>query len=160
MNWFYLLGGVIGVYASYRILMQFNAVNNSNSPRGIRNNNPLNIRYSSANQWEGMKGSDGAFCVFESPEMGIRAAGVLLKNYINVHKCDSIIKIISRWAPDNENNTSSYIKFVSSESGISADKRITQDQIYKIIRPMIKMENGIQPYTDGTIRGGLARAGL
>ena len=48
-------------------------------PRGIRNNNPLNIRRSK-DQWQGMKKtqSDSSFCQFETFEDGWRAAFVLL----------------------------------------------------------------------------------
>ena len=48
-------------------------------PRGIRNNNPLNIRRSK-DQWQGMKKeqTDGAFCQFENLAYGWRASFMLL----------------------------------------------------------------------------------
>ena len=48
-------------------------------PRGIRNNNPLNIRRSK-DQWQGMKKeqTDSAFCQFENLAYGWRAAFKLL----------------------------------------------------------------------------------
>ena len=48
--------------------------------RGIRNNNPGNIRVSK-DQWEGMTGDDGAFVIFDSPESGVRALAKNLQSY-------------------------------------------------------------------------------
>ena len=48
-------------------------------PRGIRNNNPLNIRRGK-DQWQGLRAqqTDASFCQFESLEYGWRAAFYLL----------------------------------------------------------------------------------
>ena len=39
-------------------------------PRGIRNNNPLNIRRTAKDQWKGLRAqqTDASFCQFESME--------------------------------------------------------------------------------------------
>ncbi|MEQ1977397.1 hypothetical protein ABLA76_16585, partial [Xenorhabdus sp. SGI240] len=78
--------------------------------RGIRNNNPGNIDYIPANKWQGQIGietgvKNSRFCLFESPEYGIRALMKLLTNY---HKGghNSVSKMINRYAPNSENNTS------------------------------------------------------
>ena len=44
-------------------------------PRGIRNNNPLNIRRTAKDQWKGLRAqqTDASFCQFESLEYGWRA---------------------------------------------------------------------------------------
>lgn len=49
-------------------------------PRGIRNNNPLNIRRTAKDQWQGLRAqqTDANFCQFESLEYGWRAAFYLL----------------------------------------------------------------------------------
>ena len=57
-------------------------------PRGLRNNNPLNIR-KGAQRWQGQTGNDGAFCIFESMEYGYRAAFRLLHTYNNVSSTNS-----------------------------------------------------------------------
>ena len=51
-------------------------------PRGIRNNNPLNIR--KGNNWQGeiSPQSDKEFEQFESMTMGVRAGMKILRNYI------------------------------------------------------------------------------
>lgn len=80
-------------------------------PRGIRNKNPLNIRYSPMNHWKGQIGSPSGFCEFDTMEHGYRAALVLLLNYVK-RGYDTIGSIIGRWAPASENDTQAYINVV------------------------------------------------
>ena len=51
-------------------------------PRGLRNNNPLNIRRS-ADRWEGarVEQTDPAFVQFENMSYGYRAAWKTLESY-------------------------------------------------------------------------------
>lgn len=84
------------------------------SNRKVKRNNPLNIRYSELNKWQGLVGNDGGFCEFETLGYGFRAAFVLLRNYYRAgHR--SIRQIITRWAPPVENPTADYIQFVSDK---------------------------------------------
>jgi len=91
--------------------------------RGIRNNNPLNIRRTKS-RWLGMKAevTDQAFCEFTSLAYGFRAAFVLLRQYYVKYQLVTIDKIIHRWAPPSENATSAYVKRVCSETGIKPDE--------------------------------------
>ena len=94
------------------------------TPRGIRNNNPLNIRRSKDN-WQGLRvlQEDKAFCQFESMEYGWRAAFVLLcRTYYVKYRLQTIRAIITRWAPPSENNTEAYIRRVTDRTGIYADE--------------------------------------
>ena len=115
--------------------------------RGIRNNNPLNIRHSK-DQWQGRreKQTDKSFVQFKSRVYGYRAAFVLLRNYITKGK-DTIGKIIAKWAPSSDgNNTQSYINYVSSTTGISASHTLRwedKDDLVEIVRSMAHMESGI-----------------
>lgn len=79
-------------------------------PRGIRNNNPLNIRLSS-NCWLGKvtPSTDGEFEQFKSVEYGIRAAFIILRTYIQRHGVKTIKQLIERFAPANENNVIAYV---------------------------------------------------
>lgn len=106
--------------------------------RGIRNNNPMNIR--KGNNWRGERPfqSDKEFEEFESMEMGLRAGLKLIKNYqtkplLQANKANTIRKIINRWAPPTENNTSSYIKTVSKRTGLLPDEVIPWTDKAKII---------------------------
>lgn len=70
-----------------------------NTPRGIRNNNPGNIRWGS--DWKGLKKDgkqqDPSFCIFKTPEYGIRALAKLLRNYKQLYGLNTPRKIISRY---------------------------------------------------------------
>ncbi len=93
-------------------------------PRGIRNNNPLNIRRSK-DQWKGMKPqqTDVSFCQFETLDFGWRAAFYLLtRTYYHRYRLFTIRKIIEKWAPNCENNTEAYIKNVSKLTGFDPDE--------------------------------------
>ena len=116
--------------------------------RGIRNNNPLNIRHSSS-KWQGMakKQTDRAFVQFTNRKYGYRAAFVLIRSYIGLHHANTIGKIIARWAPSSDgNNTQAYIQFVSQTSGIPADEPLRfsdQEKMVSIVRSMAQMESAI-----------------
>ena len=95
-------------------------------PRGIRNNNPLNIRRSK-DQWKGMAEAqnDRAFVQFKSLEWGWRAAFYLLtRTYYHKYRLYTIRTIVSRWAPTSENNTKAYVDNVSRLTGIDPDEPI------------------------------------
>lgn len=101
-------------------------------PRGLRNNNPLNIRHN-ADLFQGeIKGNDKLFKTFSSMPYGYRAAFVILATYLS-RGDNTIEKIISRWAPPSENKTQTYISTVVKYSGVTADEILTAtsgDQIY------------------------------
>ena len=119
-------------------------------PRGIRNNNPLNIRRSK-DLWVGLRTqqTDSSFCQFESLEYGWRAAFYLLpRTYYHKYRLYTIRMIISKWAPPNENQTSKYIENVCRLTGIAPDEPIgiPSDQPERwmaVGRAMAIQENGI-----------------
>jgi hypothetical protein len=111
------------------------------APRGIRNNNPGNIVYGKFAQSMGATGSDGRFAVFQSMEDGIKAAVKLLEGYV-AKGTDTVRKIISKWAPANENNTSAYVDAVAKKLGISADTKLSGDQLGGVANAIFQHENG------------------
>lgn len=118
-------------------------------PRGYRNNNPLNIRISNNNAWQGKIGNntDGAFEQFVSPQYGYRAASRLITNYIKSGR-NTVSSIISKWAPSNENNTNGYINRVCTTSGFRPDTVIdpnNKEQMSKLLYAMAIVENGNVP---------------
>lgn len=131
---------------------------NTKLSRGERNCNPLNIVRSNI-VWKGLcdTQNDSRFCQFQSMQYGWRAALVMIRNYIKgrtsaKRPLDTIEKIITRWAPPNENNTTRYIKQVSEEVGIDMRTRIKwEDRVMMcaIVKAMAKVECGkvfdIQP---------------
>lgn len=114
-------------------------------PRGIRNNNPLNIRI--GNVWLGEVDSptDPEFEQFCSMEYGLRAAFIILRRYIRRYGHNTIRAIISTWAPDTENNTTTYVNSVADRLNMSPDETIKyEDQkiMCKLVSAMCQVECG------------------
>lgn len=128
--------------------------------RGIRNNNAGNIRLS-GDKWLGLRDTqtDSAFFQFTTPEYGIRAMGKLLLNYQRLYGLNTVSGIINRWAPSIENVTTSYVSHVASLMGVGINDTINlsdSDTLLKLVKGIIKHENGINPYSDHTINAGLS----
>lgn len=126
--------------------------------RGIRNNNPGNIRVSK-DQWEGMTGDDGAFVIFDTPDSGVRALAKNLMSY-GRQGYDSIEKIINRWAPPNENDTKSYISSVVAATGIPATQSIdlTNPDVLASLSEAIGYHETGSRYDPEVYQKGVARA--
>ncbi len=134
----------------------------SQLPRGIRNNNPGNIKRN-AIAWEGMRAvqSDAEFVQFESPEYGFRAMARILRTYES-RGIVTVRDIISTYAPAEENSTANYINFVAGRLNVAPDAELDFDaQLLDLIKAMAIFENGTLYagfYDDATIRGGIALA--
>jgi len=131
-------------------------------PRGIRNNNPGNIRRNST-KWQGLAAvqNDSAFFQFTAPDYGIRALARLLVNYQDVHGLNTIRGIISRYAPSSENNTTAYIDAVAAHVGASPDAPLDVRAVLPLlIEAIIQHENGSQPYDVAVINNGIRLAGV
>ncbi len=125
-------------------------------PRGLRNNNPGNIRRNSdVFQGEVNPSRDKDFKQFKSMAYGYRAVFKILSNYHRVYKLTTIRKMISRWAPENENNTAAYVSLVSSYSGIGPDDLLNFDreQMIRIVAGMSKVENGREAVMSDVVTG-------
>ena len=85
-------------------------------PRGIRNNNPGNLRRT-GDRWQGLRPvqDDPDFFQFEAPEWGYRALIKTLQNYRCLHGLQSVKEMITRWAPPTENDTAAYVRSVCRE---------------------------------------------
>lgn len=130
-------------------------------PRGIRNNNPGNVRLGGSN-WQGeVQGSDPSYATFSSPEAGIRAMGKNLLTYQQKYDLRTVEGIISRWAPASENDTASYVSTVAKALGVRPDAQIDlsdPDTMGRMVTAMIRVENGKQPYTPEQVGSGVAAA--
>ena len=132
-------------------------------PRGIRNNNPLNLRV--GNNWIGevSEPTDPAFEQFKEMKWGVRAAFIVMKNYINRHKCNTVAKLISRWAPNNENNTKKYIETVYNRTGLMRGEVLNFDnqaQMMSLFSAMCWVENGQSISVDDIYLGYLYAKGV
>lgn len=126
--------------------------------RGLRNNNPGNIRQNSDNFLGEIKPSaDPEFKQFESIEYGYRAIFVTLNTYQKKYGLSTIRTMISRWAPSKDNNdTEAYIRAVSSESGVPENSHITstnKDVMVPIVAAMSRVENGVAANISEVQRG-------
>jgi len=124
-------------------------------PRGIRNNNPLNIRI--GNSWKGEveEPTDHDFEQFTEMRWGVRAAFVVLRSYVQRHKIDTVEKIIRRWAPSNENNTEAYIKRVCEITGYGRKQKLqfVKLDMIPLFKAMCIVENGQIIETEDIVKG-------
>ena len=123
--------------------------------RGLRNNNPLNIRHSK-DQWQGasITQTDKEFVQFQTMAYGYRAAWRTLHTYYkrlrDRKKLFTVENIISRWAPPTENDTKAYIRSVLKLSSIGGKENLLPpsnvsgySKLSRLIAAMTIIENGI-----------------
>ena len=127
--------------------------------RGLRNNNPLNIRHS-ADRWQGARvaQTDKAFVQFQSMAYGYRAAWKVLDTYClrfkRERKVYNVRNIIGQWAPPTENDTDAYVRAVVMLSGLGGNENMPRpkhyrafgevDKLVRLIAAMTCVENGIK----------------
>lgn len=120
-------------------------------PRGIRNNNPGNIRATST-AWRGERvGADPAFEVFATPEDGLRALARLLLTYWRRLGLRTVGAIVSRFAPPRENDTQAYIRHVAGAMGVRPDTPLALEDpavLARLVKAIVRHENGLR--ADGT----------
>ena len=119
------------------------------TPRGVRNNNPLNIRYVRKNNWQGRVEHkvDANFEEFRKMSFGYRAAFMLLHKYIGLYNLHTIYDIVSRWAPTGDgNDVVSYAKQVSQKTQYPLFGNVQWTDYRFMIRmavAMAEVENGV-----------------
>jgi len=130
----------------------------TNEPRGLRNNNPLNIRHGQS-RWQGMdtEQRDREFVCYMNKDYGCRAAWKLMETYYWNFKKKGIPfclrNILHRWAPIADgNNTEGYIRKVSMMTSIGGFERLQEPgtkegypKMRQILMAMTCVENGIKP---------------
>lgn len=125
-------------------------------PRGLRNNNPGNIRRNSDVFQGEIASTDKAFKQFKTIAYGYRAIFCILRTYYRNYHLKTIRQLIGRWAPSSENDTESYVSQVSDYSGIPADDPITitdREQMIRIVAAMSRVENGCEVVMSDVIAG-------
>ncbi|WP_415721586.1 virion protein [Photobacterium ganghwense] len=132
---------------------------NTSNVRGIRNNNPLNIEYSTRNNWRGQIGSDGRFSIFENDKWGFRAAARILRSY-QKRGINTIHGIVYTFAPSHENNSNHYANMVAKWTGYGKNDRLDMNDDHtatEIIKAMARMEVG-KKYSYHEVMEGVALA--
>lgn len=141
------------------------AVEKSDMPIGVRLNNPLNIRYNSANDWRGQIGQESGFVKFDTAQNGYRAAAIILQNYAK-RGIKTLSQIIGTWTPKQgfadgvsyTNPTDAYIAKVSKMTGFAPSDTITKDMYAALFNAMTFFELGMVPYTQSVIDSGVRSA--
>ena len=130
--------------------------------RGLRNNNPLNIRKVPGTRWQGevlpLRGSGegaggGSFVRFASMEYGIRAAFCILDTYRRKYQDVCVEDIINRWAPPSENDTRKYVETVCRLTGFGGKERLVEDQLPALIYAMAFVECGAHISKETILKG-------
>lgn len=135
-------------------------------PRGIRLNNPGNIRH--GDNWQGMaqEQPDSAFVLFVDPRYGYRAMTKILRSYAR-RGVVTVRDIINTWAPpkgrDPETgetytqDTGSYVAHVSQRLGISPSTPVDLDNkamVVELLDAISRHENAGQTFSRSTIEQG------
>ena len=114
--------------------------------RGIRNNNPTNIRFNPRNAWKGKvygaAKKDKAFEEFVTMGHGLRAGVVLLNNYIKQGH-NTLHKMIAKFAPngDGNNNETVYVAHIAKHTPITATQILTKRDVPYIVQAMCSIES-------------------
>lgn len=114
--------------------------------RGLRNRNPGNIRRSTTTYRGEAPSADPAFKTFETMAWGYRAMFVLLHTYRVRHGCDTLQRMIGRYAPPSENHTQAYVRAVAAATGIGPDEQVDTRQretMTALVAAMSAVENGV-----------------
>ncbi len=119
------------------------------TPRGLRNNNPLNIRRT-RELWQGLceVQTDCDFYQFLTMALGYRAAFVVIRTYVLRRGADTLVKVVKRWAPDADGNDSElYLAHVMALTGFDRDQKVDPcdpEIMVPIVAAMSRVENGVE----------------
>ena len=125
--------------------------------RGLRNNNPGNIRRSRVRyKGEVCPSRDPDFKEFSTMAYGYRAVFVLLDTYRSRYGLTTIRQMLNRYAPPTENFTEGNVRFVADYSGVMPDEIIdtrSEKDMIPIVAAMSKIENGVAANIEDVERG-------
>ena len=129
------------------------------TPLGVRSNNPGNVR-DTGTKWQGQTGADAGFCVFDTPQNGIRCLAKVLLAYQAKHKLTTLRGMIQRWAPESENDTEAYLEHVCFACSASPDNPyiLTPSRLTTLVNAIIKHENGVNPSSPQVVQEGVDAA--
>jgi hypothetical protein len=154
-------------------------------PKGIYSNNPGNMKYSISSTGDhkidrsyltriGSVGflplnRGGTNVVFDSADNGIRACVNLIRDNYYCSGKKTIISILQKYAPAEENSTWEYAAWMASKLGVSMydDLKLFDefgvanvDQLLPYMKAKIRYENGRMPYSNAQIRKAIYMASM
>ncbi|MDE1492554.1 hypothetical protein [Xenorhabdus bovienii] len=133
-----------------------NSSGNTRKPRGIRNNNPLNIEFAKQKGATVEDHPERRFAKFNTPYEGLERTAWQLRRYFNgltdkVYR-QSVDLIVSKWAPPGKkdnNRTEEYIKRIAKRLGVGRHDRLdlnNHNVMYALMREMGMVESKSFPY--------------
>lgn len=127
-------------------------------PRGIRNNNPGNIRRMAGTTWlgEAEEQNDPDFVQFATPEYGLRAIALILASYKIRDGITTIEGAIRRWSATDQD---AYVANVAEACHVPPDETVDLEQYLPYILPaIVAQECADYAYPEQTILNGISLA--
>lgn len=134
----------------------------SGTSRAERNNNPGNLNFVGQAGATLEAGNNARFAKFGSTAEGVSALAKQLNRY-GERGLDTIKKIITTYAPSNENNTQAYIDALSKRLGVSSDQKLDlkdASTLSGLIKGIARHESGSDYLSDSDVMTGLSMAGV
>lgn len=110
--------------------------------RGIRNNNPTNMKDSGI-QWQGMTGVDpDGFLIFDTMANGLRAPAINLRNYGRLDGITTVDGVARRWSKtDQDAYSANLAAFLGVDPHDSIDLE-DKGTLTELVRGIIRQEDG------------------
>lgn len=151
LKWGPILGPVVSMLGG-------SSSDDSGITRGVRNNNPLNLRAVGDQPHD-----DKGFRTFSTMNEGVKAADDQLALY-QKRGNSTMGGMVSTWAPPSENDTAAYIAQMTKVTGMSATHVVAPEERAQLVAAMAKQESGatvnigdISIHTQATDANGIAR---
>lgn len=122
-------------------------------PRGIRNGNPLNLKFNPNIVWKHQCGiDDDDFLIFKPPLWGIRAGCMNVRHIDEVLNHPWLSFLIGRWVGNDKSQAIPYAKYIAEQLHVPTDKPLDLHAMgFDLCCAMITFENGYNPYDDNLI---------
>lgn len=123
------------------------------TPKGIRNNNPLNLKYIQTDPYDGQTARDpDGFGIYSTWQAGVRAAGAQLTH--NFHAGDTtVFSLVNSWSTTDQTN---YQNFVAARMGVEVGQPLVwPDDELAYVMAAISFENGENPYSSMDVQAAL-----
>ena len=132
--------------------------------RGIRNNNPgnLRVRGASRGEWIGQKGNDHhGFLTFYRPVEGLHALACALVEHAGRDHVNTVVGLVAEFSPGGESSERSYSKYLAEELDVGEFEKINiPDRLEPLMRAIIQYECGGMPYTQEQLTDAIPLAEL
>lgn len=121
--------------------------------RGIRNNNPLNLKYIATDPYDGQTGQDSdGFGIYSTWQAGVRAGGLQLTH--NFHAgAETVVALVNSWSTTDQTK---YANFVAAQLGVAVGQPLVwPDDELGYVMAAIQFENGENPYSSSDVQAAL-----